>query len=178
MSTISSKEKNIALIVIVVILYGAAALSYKPQMSALTIAKRNFQREEKKLLTERALIAARTEWNDRYETMRSRMPSFPYEKDVVTDWFRLMDTAAARAGLNILQRPKATEIEVGDVYELPVECPSWGGTLEQLVKFLYDLDQKGAMLDIRKLNIRSDSKPGFLKGSFTLNCAYMRGDAK
>jgi hypothetical protein len=179
MSTLSSKEKNLALIAIAVILYGAAALSYKPQNTALTIAKRNFQREEKKLLDERALIAARAEWKERYEKMRSMMPPFPYEKDVVTYWLSLMDTSASKEGLIISRRQANKEVEVGDVFELPLVCNDWAGTLEQLVKFLYDLDQKGAMLDMRQLYIRPEAnKPGFLKGTFTLYCAYMRGDAK
>jgi Tfp pilus assembly protein PilO len=178
MSTISSKEKNLLLMVMVVILYGAAALSYKPQMSNLNIAKRNFKREEKKLLEERALIAARSDWNQRYETMRSMMPPFPYEKDVVTHWLSLMDTAASKEGLIISRRQANKEVEVGDVYELPLDCKDWEGSLEQLVRFLYDLDQKGAMLDMRQITIRPAAKPGFLKGTFTLYCAYMRGDAK
>lgn len=178
MSTISSKEKNLLLIVGVVILYGVAALSYKPQMVNLNIAKRSFEREEKKLRDERDLIANRAQWNERYETMRSMMPPFPYEKDVVTYWLSLMDTAASKQGLTISRRQANKEVEVGDVYELPLDCKDWEGTLEQLVKFLYEIDQQGAMLDMRQLYIRPATKPGFLKGTFTLYCAYMRGDEK
>jgi Tfp pilus assembly protein PilO len=178
MSTLSFKEKNLLLILGVVLLYGVAALSYKPKMTSLNIAKRNYEREAKKLQEERALIAARNDWTQRYETMRSMMPPFPYERDVVTYWLSMMDAAASRQGLTISNRQANKEVEVGDVYELPIDCSSWEGTLEQLVKFLYDLDQKGAMLDMRQLTIRTSTKQGFLKGSFTLYCAYMRGDVK
>ena len=179
MNTLSFKEKNLLLILGVVLLYGVAALSYKPRMSSLNIAKRNFQREEKKLQEERALIAARNEWSQRYETMRTMMPPFPYEKDVVTYWLSMMDTAASKYGLTISNRQADKEKEVGDVYELPINCNNWEGSLEQLVKFLYDLDQKGAMLDMRQITIRpSNNKPGILRGSFSLSCAYMRGEAK
>lgn len=178
MIAISSKEKNLLLIIVVVIMYGATALSYKPQMLNLTIAKRNYDRESKKLNDERALIAARNDWNERYEKMRAMMPPFPYDKDVVTYWLSMMDTAAEKEGLVISKRQANKEVEVGDVFELPLDCKDWEGTLEQLVKFLYDLDQKGAMLDMRQLYIKPAAKPGFLKGSFTLYCAYMRGEAK
>jgi len=178
MTTLSFKEKNLLLILGVVLLYGVAALSYSPKKASLNIAKRTFEREAKKLQEERALIAARTEWTQRYETMRSMMPPFPYEKDVVTYWLSMMDTAATKHGLTISNRQANKEIEVGDVYELPLDCSSWEGSLEQLVKFLYDLDQKGAMLDMRQITIRPSNKPGILKGSFTLYCAYMRGDVK
>jgi hypothetical protein len=178
MTALSFKEKNLILILGVVLLYGVAALSYSPKKTSLNIAKRNYEREAKKLQEERVLIAARAEWTQRYETMRSMMPPFPYEKDVVTYWLSMMDTAATRQGLTISNRQANKEIEVGDVYELPLDCSSWEGSLEQLVKFLYDLDQKGAMLDMRQITIRPSNKPGILKGSFTLYCAYMRGDAK
>jgi len=178
MTALSFKEKNLILILGVVLLYGVAALSYSPKKISLNIAKRNYEREAKKLQEERTLIAARSDWTQRYETMRSMMPPFPYEKDVVTYWLSMMDTAATRQGLTISNRQANKEIEVGDVYELPLDCSSWEGSLEQLVKFLYDLDQKGAMLDMRQITIRPSNKPGILKGSFTLYCAYMRGDAK
>lgn len=32
------------------------------------------------------------------------------------------------------------------------------------------------MLDVRQLFIRPANRPGYLKGTFTLYCAYMRGD--
>jgi hypothetical protein len=179
MSTLSFKEKNLLLILGVIILYGIAALSYKPAMTSLKLAKRSFQREETKLKEERALIAARSDWVQRYETMRTMMPPFPYEKDVVTYWLSLMDTAASKQGLTIANRQADKEKEVGDVYELPINCNNWEGSLEQLVKFLYDLDQKGAMLDMRQISIRpAQNKPGILRGSFSLSCAYMRGETQ
>ena len=179
MTTLSFKEKNLLLILGVIILYGIAALSYKPGMASLNLAKRNFLKEEKKLKDERALIAARNDWIQRYEAMRTMMPPFPYEKDVVTYWLSMMDTAASKHGLTIANRQADKEKEVGDVYELPINCNNWEGSLEQLVKFLYDLDQKGAMLDMRQISIRpASNKPGILKGSFSLYCAYMRGEAK
>jgi len=179
MSTLSFKEKNLLLVLGVILLYGIAALCYKPAMLSLKQAKDKFKSAETKLKDERALIAARNEWIQRYETMRTMMPPFPYEKDVVTYWLSMMDTAASKHGLTIANRQADREKEVGDVYELPINCNNWEGSLEQLVKFLYDLDQKGAMLDMRQLSIRpAQNKPGILKGSFSLSCAYMRGETK
>ena len=53
------------------------------------------------------------------------------------------------------------------------------GGLEPLVKFLYELEHaEEAMFDVQSLVIRPSSHKGFLKGSFTLACAYMRGDVE
>jgi len=178
MSTISSKEKRILLIGGVVVLYGIAAICYKTQMPNWTRERKQYQTAEKKLQDERALIAARAQWKDRYDQMRESMPVFPYERDMATHWMRLMGIIAEQEEVTINRlTPPAKEIEVGGVYEMPFDCKDWEGTLESLVRFLYLLSvEEGAMLDMRQLYVRPINRPGVLKGTFTLYCAYMRGN--
>jgi len=176
MSAVSSREKNMLLIAVVVVLYAAAALSYKKQAANWKAAQRIYATAQKKLAEENALIAAKEEWSAKYEQMRDLMPVFPREKDVDTHWLNVMDSLATRNGFTIARRQTNKEAEVGDVFELPIDCKDWEGTLESLVKFLYDLHREGAMLDVRQLYIRQSNKPGYLKGTFTLYCAYMRDD--
>ncbi len=176
MSTVTSREKNMLMVAVVAVLYAAAALSYKKQVATWKASERIYRSAQKKVQEERALIAARDDWRARYEQMRDLMPVFPYEQDVDTHWLNVMDAAASRNGLMIARRQANKEVEVGDVYELPIECKDWEGTLEALVRFLYDLHREGAMLDVRQLFIRTANRPGYLKGTFTLYCAYMRGD--
>jgi len=176
MSAISPREKNMVLIAVVAILYAVAALSFKKQMTNWKVSKRIYVTAQNKVHEEQALISAKDEWAAKYEQMRELMPVFPYDKDVDTHWLNMMDSAATRNGLTIARRQTNKEIEVGDVYELPIDCKDWEGTLESLVKFLYDLHQEGAMLDVRQLFVRPANRPGYLKGTFTLYCAYMRGE--
>jgi hypothetical protein len=82
---------------------------------------------------------------------------------------------ASEKKLAITRRQTGKEEEVGDVYELPIECKNWEGTLDSMVGFLYGLREEGAMLDVRQIYIRP-AAPGYLKGTFTLYCAYMRGE--
>ena len=178
MSAVTSREKTMLLVAVVVVLYAAAALSFKKQSTNWKASQRLYASAQKKLLEERELIAAKDEWTTKYEQLRGLMPVFPYDKDVDTHWLNIMDSTATRNGFTIARRQTSKEVEVGDVYELPIDCKDWEGTLESLVKFLYDLHQEGAMLDVRQLFIRPSNKPGYLKGTFTLYCAYMRGDEK
>lgn len=175
MSTVSSREKNMLFITVVIVLYAVAALSFKKQMAGWKAAEKVYATAQKKLAEENALIAARDEWTARYEQVRDLMPVFPYDKDVDTHWLNIMDSTATKNGVAIARRQTNKEAEVGDVYELPIDCKDWEGSLESLVKFLFDLNQAGAMLDVRQLYVRPSSKPGYLKGTFTLYCAYMRG---
>jgi hypothetical protein len=177
MSAISSKEKNMLLIGLAVILYGVAALCYKTQMPNWKKEQKIYQAAEKKLSEEKALIAARETWKEEYETVRGFMPVFPFEKDMDTHWRRLVDDAAETHDLTLARRPFTKEIELGDGYEPPIACKDWEGSLDSLVHFLYALStQEGAMLDMRQLYIKPTNKAGVLKGTFTLYSAYMRGN--
>jgi hypothetical protein len=52
---------------------------------------------------------------------------------------------------------------------------SWEGSLEALVRFMQELENTNeGMFNIRSLNFKPSSKKGYLRGSFTLTCAYMR----
>ena len=178
MSAVSFKEKNMLMITVVVVLYALAALCFKKQLANWKTEQKVYAAAQKKLQEENALIAAKDDWTKKYEQMRDLMPVFPRDKDVDTHWLNLMDSTATRNGFSISRRQTNKEAEVGDVFELPIDCKDWEGTLESLVQFLYDLNKEGAMLDVRQLFIRPAAKQGYLKGTFTLYCAYMRGDVE
>ncbi|MDA3924512.1 MAG: hypothetical protein PF904_07430 [Kiritimatiellae bacterium] len=178
MSTITPKEKNMLMVTLVLVLYGAAALFYRGQKTNWAKQERIYKNAQKKFQNECDLIAAKTEWDEKYRKMCSLMPIFPYDKDVDTHWLNIMDTVASEKSLGISRRQTGKEEEVGDVYELPIECKNWEGTLESLVTFLYGLRQEGAMVDVRQLYVRPAANPGYLKGTFSLHCAYMRGDVE
>ena len=176
MSFISAKDMNMLLIAMVVVLYAVAALNYKKQAQNWKTSERVYMNAQKRLQEEKALIAATQEWASEYEQMRNLMPIFPYDKKVDTHWLSIMGTTAKRNKMTLSRQQASKELEVGDVYELPIDCKDWEGSLESLVGFLHDLHKEGAMLDVRQLFIRPSNKPGILRGTFMLYCAYMRGD--
>ena len=176
MSTITSKEKNMLMVTVVLVLYAVAALCYKGQREKWEKSQHAYMLNQEKYSAECDLIDAKAEWSGKYQRMCSLMPIFPYEKDVDTHWLNIMDTVASKNALSISRRQTGKEVEAGDVYELPIDCKNWEGTLESLVTFLYGLRQAGAMVDVRQLYVRAATHPGYLKGTFSLNCAYMRGE--
>ena len=143
-------------------------------------AQRQYRQARDKRIAETKLIAERTKWNNAYETEREKMPSFPEdEQGVDTHWMNKMDTLAEENHIAIAQRQAGKEEQVGDVYELPVDVKNWEGALEYLVKFMYGLERaEGAMFDIRSIYMKPSQHRGFLRGTFTLSCAYMRGDGE
>jgi len=173
--TVSPREKAMAAVALLVLLYGAVGLTLRGRLDSLS-ALREAHREQLELLSSREeLIAQRGAWETQYAALQDLMPVFEQGRRVDTYWLGIMDRLAASNNLAIVRRQIGAERQVGDVYEMPIDCKDWEGTLEALVGFLYDLQAEGAMLDMRQMYVRpTPRRPELLRGSFTLHCAYLR----
>lgn len=177
----SMRDRAIAVTVVMAIMYVVAgALWYvglTDKGSFWNKSQKNYQSQREKFQRERKLISQRLMWNEAYDEEREKMPTFPEGEAVDTHWLAKMDSVATENHVAIGTRQPGQEKEVGDVYELQVEVKNWEAALEPLVKFLYGLEHaEEAMFDIQSIVMRPSSHKGFIKGSFTLTCAYMRGD--
>ena len=170
------REKALMAVVGVVVLYAIAAFvwffsaesSWKKAAKAYAKAKDAYQKEVK-------LIGEKRKWAEAYEDEKATMKTFEAGKATDTTWRRKLDEIAERNRIVISSAQTGKEIEAGDVLELPIDVKSWEGCLESLVKFMHELENTGdGMFDITQLNFKPSSKKGYLRGSFTLNCAYMR----
>ena len=158
----------IALYAFAVILWFASAeSSWKKAAKAYDKAKKTYQSEVK-------LIGEKQKWTEAYESEKATMPTFEAGKATDTTWRRKLDEIAAKHMI-VISAQTGKEVEAGDVLELPIEVKTWEGCLEALVKFMHELENTNdGMFDITQLNFKPSSKKGYLRGSFTLNCAYMR----
>lgn len=139
-------------------------------------SQKNYNNAHKKRLREDKLIAQEQKWIDAYEAEKEKMPIFPENEDVDTYWLRRIASIAETNYISIPRRQAGEEVQVGDVFERMIDVRDFEGALESLVKFGYALQHaEAAMFDIRSINIRPNARnKGFLKGSFTMSCAYMR----
>lgn len=169
------KEKAAMAVVCVILLYAGAVgawflsaeKAWKKAANAYEEAKRTYARETR-------LIGEKRQWTEAYETEKASMPTFAADKTTDTTWLSKMDELALKHRIQISQRQGGKEVAEGDVLELPIEVRSWEGSLEALVKFMHELENTNeGMFDVRALNFKP-SKKGYLRGSFTLTCAYMR----
>lgn len=176
MNTMSLREKAVLAVLGMILLYFlAAALWFVSQQDAWRKAARAYAQARKTYMDECKLIAERQKWNQAYEDEKALMPTFETGKATDTTWQRKMEEIAQKNHISISQRQVGKEVEAGDVYELPIEVKSWEGALESLVKFLHELENTDeGMFDVRMINMRPSSKRGYLKGSLTVTCAYMR----
>lgn len=178
MSNMSLKEKAVLAVVGMVALYAAAvALWFVSQEAAWKKAAKSYDKAKSAYEAECKLIGERQKWNDAYEDEKSQMPTFAFGRATDTTWLQKMDELAEKHHISISQRQGGKEVENGDVLELPIEVRNWEGALETLVKFMHELENTSeGMFDIASLNFKPSSKKGYLRGSFTLTCAYMRED--
>ncbi len=175
MSTISLREKRLAVITVLIILYAIVGFTARKRLDAWRASRVTAKTAATELQNRRELIAADDAWRQRYHEMSNLMPVFSIADKVDTHWLKIMDDAATKSDIIIGARKVTRETLVGDVYEMAIECNEWRGSTSALVKFLYELQKAGVMLDIRSLVVRPDSKnPANLTGRFTLFCAYMR----
>ena len=176
---LSLRDRALLMILGVVVLYIVAGLFWVMSVqNKWTVSLKKYRDAVKKYDRENALIAQTDRWNMEYLSEKEKMPMFPDGMDVDTHWMNMMDTLATTNYIAISRRQNGKEISKGDVFEMPVDVSSWEGSLEGLVKFLWDVQSNGqSMMDVSAITMRPSQKKGFLKGSFTLTCAYMRGEA-
>jgi hypothetical protein len=172
----SLREKALMAVLGMAFLYvGAAAGWFFYAEKEWKKSARQYQRAKEKYEKERRLISERGKWATTYEEEKANMPIFEAGKATDTTWLKKMDDMALKHRVHISQRQSGKEVDAGEVLELPLEVKSWEGSLEALVKFMHELENTDdGMFDIRSLNLRPSAKKGYLRGSFTLTCAYMR----
>lgn len=176
MSGMGLKEKAVAATLGVVALYALAVgcwffhseAAWKKAAKAYDKAKETYRRECR-------LIAQKPELKEAYEAEKSNMPTFASGRATDTTWRRKIDELAQKHHIVITSAQAGKEVEAGEVLELPIDIKSFESSLECLVKFMHELENTSeGMFDITSLNMRPSGKKGYLKGSMTLTCAYMR----
>lgn len=177
MNEMGLKEKALVAVIGVVVLYAiAVATWFLSSERAWGQAAKKYDREAKRYEKEEALIGEKRKWNEAYESEKAAMPTFEIGKATDTTWLRTVEEIARTNLVLITQIDAGKEVEADDVLELPIEVRNLEGSLEALVKFMHELENtdKG-MFDIKTISLQPNkSKPGYMKGSLSLTCAYMR----
>ena len=170
------REKAAMAVVGVIVLYAiAVGLWFTSAESAWKKAKNAYERESQRYAKEEKLISQKRKWNELYESEKAAMPMFEIGKATDTTWLRKVEEVAKTNRVVITQIDSGDEVEAGDVLELPLSVKSFEGSLEALVKFMYALESSAdGMFDVSDMSIKPSNKKGYLRGSISLTCAYMR----
>ena len=172
----SLREKAVMAVLGVIVLYAiAVGMWFFSAEGAWKKAAKNYDKAKDTYLREVKLSGEERKWTDAYEQEKAQMPTFEAGKATDTTWRRKLDEIAEKHHFLIASAQTGKEAEAGDVLELPIDVKSWEGSLEALVRLMHELENTSeGMFDITQISFRPSSKKGYLRGSFTLNCAYMR----
>lgn len=170
------KEKAVMAVAAVVVLYAVAVgVWFFSAESAWKRAAKAYGRECDRYEQEEKLISERRKWNDLYDREKAAMPTFEAGKATDTVWLRKVEDLARTNLVQITSIDSGKEVEAGDVLELPIEVKSWEGSLEALVKFMHALENStDGMFDVKEISLKPSQKKGYLRGSLSITCAYMR----
>ena len=170
------REKAMLAVVAVVVLYAVAVGVWLfSAESAWKRAAKAYRRECDRYEQEEKLISERRKWNELYDREKAAMPTFEAGKATDTVWLRKVEDLARTNLVLITSIDSGKEVEAGDVLELPIEVKSWEGSLEALVKFMHALENTPeGMFDVKEISLKPSQKKGYLRGSLSITCAYMR----
>ena len=177
---ISLKQKAALAVLAVVALYaGAVAFWFLSAERKWKTAARRYEQARTTYQRECKLISEKAKWDAAYESEKAAMPTFMLGRATDTTWLQKTGEIAATNLVQISQRGAQKEaLEVDDVTVLPIDA-SWDASLEALVKFMYSIENSDeGLFDIARLNFKPSQKKGYLRGTFTINCAYMREEEK
>lgn len=157
-------------------LFGLTAILAGPKLDQWKDLLQEQSKVQAQTAEDRRMLAERARWKKEFQDLRKMLPEFPADQKMDVHWLSLMDDLARKNGMHILKTKSGEEKKVGDVYEVPIECDDWDGKLDSLVRFLFDLQGEGAMLDVRQLLVkpREPKAEDALRGRFTLYCAYTK----
>ena len=178
MAGMSRRDRTILAVVVVVLMYGIAALIwFSGREAAWAKSRKAYENAKKTLAKENKLISEKAAWQKKSEEISLKMPMAAEDESTETRWQRLLEKIAAANKVEIKGEQPKPEEEHGGVWEMPIEVRV-EECLSRIVKFLYDLENaEGGMFDVRDLDISSRTN-GFLTVKFTLTSANMKGPAK
>lgn len=169
----TTREIVLALLALAVGLFGGTGLFIRPRLAEMQRMRTERTALRAEIEQDMRLVERRAGFAEQLAELSERLPVYPADKKMDIHWLSLMDSLAAKHGVQIAKRQAGEEVKNGDLYELGIECKQWEADLDSMVHFLFDLQEEGAMLNVQQLLIRPKGN-NVLRGRFFLNCAYTK----
>ena len=180
MGNLSLRDRAILLAVVILALYGLAAIlwfmkfsgEWRKSAKGYDEAVKTYQRE-KNLITRRGSLEAA------YLEEEEKIPELEENELANVLWQRRLSGLADEHNVAINKQNYGKEEQEGVLNKLEIDL-EWTASLQSLVQFLYALETADhAMFDVRSLGISNSGKnTGYLKGKMTICCAYLREEGK
>lgn len=173
---LSPREMGLGFATLAVLLAAGTWMWAEPRFAALQEVREQKQSSRDIIQRSENLLAREEQWRERVERLRARLPEYAGDERVASTIMKTLEARAAEAGLDLLKATPEKERPVGELYEITINY-RWEGSLNSLVRFLYNLQSKSVNMEIGKLSASPASRPGEklrLKGGLTIDVAYTR----
>ena len=178
MGNLSLRDRAILLSVVVLALYGLAAVMWFMKFQRdWTKSAKEYDTAVKTYQRERNLIGKRASLEEEYREEEEKIPELEENELANVLWQRRLSAIADDSNLTVNRQNYGKEEQEGVLNKLEIDL-EWTASLQSLVKFLYTLETADhAMFDVRSIGISNSGKnTGYLKGKMTICCAYLRDD--
>ena len=171
---ISTRELGLLWTALAVVLIFGSYMWVDPQLKLLKENQAQLSVMERKKQRAEYEISRKDVYQDQLVAFRDSLPKHSADARVTSDLLKMIEKTARDNNLVLLKQQPDEERSLNDLYEISINC-TWEGTLDALVRFLYAVQSKGAILDISLLTVApKPSQAETLKGRFTVDCAYSR----
>lgn len=173
-----ASPREIVLIVIMaaVLLFGGSFIAARPKWQRFGEISAEVENIKRTIVVDKRLVDNRAVWEKKFQELSRLLPKHPEGQAMDVHWRKVIGELAQSNGVKITEEEKsAPEIVLGELCEMPVERVSWEAELDAIIHFLFDIQTKDTMIDVRFLMIKPKRNSNELRGQFSVYCAYTRG---
>jgi hypothetical protein len=172
---ISQREIILGVLTLTAVLSGFTWYIVDSKMEEWHGMANEIEKTEQQISKHQTAIKMQENWLDELNGLQSELPAFDIKKRSVSpDLMKTIKQMSNKHGVDILKNSPYPEKQIGDLFELGINC-TWDGTLESMVLFLGELQQQGVRYDVRTLSVAPVGKnSGKLKGNMVIHCAFTR----
>ena len=167
---ISSRELFLGWLTLVILVLGLTYWFVQPRLREWTELGKQRQLARGRHALAQRLLEQKPGLDERMEALRKKVPSYSADKDVTSDYLKIIEQLAKESDLSLIQRrPDREKLpKQGRLYELAMDC-TWESDLAALEA------REHVVMDVRDLTVSPiPGKKGRLKGNFALLCMYTR----
>ena len=119
------------------------------------------------------LVDQREDWDQQLKDLMSRLKSYPPNQRVTSQLMEQVNQLARNNKLTLSSQSPEGERDLGNIHEVSIKC-AFRGNLESLVRFLFELQNKGPIFTVKILKVTPAGQGDDLKGNVTVDCAYTK----
>lgn len=171
---LSQRETMLALATLAVVLYGGGILFAWPKIDTWKKLAKDQALVIQQIETERKMYTEKDRWTKEFATLKKSLPIQKAGQKMDVYWLSRIDGIASKNGVLLPRRQVGEEKKAGDLYEISIEYREIEGSLSGTVRFLFDLQTEGVMIDVRELMLKPKGTQALRGVSLRVFCAYLK----